>query len=244
MPSIAWSQNGLLVTSVVGKAEVRQASKKSFVPLAQNTQVQVGDEIRTTAGSQVVLTLPDSSYIVVTSDSKVVIRDVWSGGFHDILNLALGRVRFYIQRFGGVENPYRLETPTALVAVKGTIFDVFVDSSQTTEVECSEGRVAVEAKAFPGIERIVFPGWKTIVTPGQEPLTPAPIASLEPSSPNRTITVVKKGPGNSGQDTEMPSLDAFNRNNDRSNRPGDRQSAPSSQTDSNVSRAKSSVTYP
>src|SRR5262245_19289041 len=107
MPSISFAQNGLLVTSVAGKAEIRQASKRAFVPLAQNMQVQVGDEIRTESGGQVILTLPDLSYIVVTSDSKVTIRDVWSGGFHDILNLALGRVRFYIQRLGGVENPYR-----------------------------------------------------------------------------------------------------------------------------------------
>src|SRR6185295_1122228 len=101
-------------------------------------QVHVGDQIRTGSGASVVLTLPDSSYMLVTENSDLVIRDFWSGGVRSTVNLMIGRIRFYVEKLGGRPNPYRVETPTALIAVRGTIFDVAVDSSQYTEVICRE----------------------------------------------------------------------------------------------------------
>ena len=65
--------------------------------------------------------------MVVSENSKLVVDDFWSGSVRSMVNLMLGQVRFYIQRLGGRPNPYSVRTPTALIAVRGTIFDVEVD---------------------------------------------------------------------------------------------------------------------
>lgn len=238
-PAVGWSQGFLQVSSLSGKVEIRPAAAKAFQALTASVrQVQVGDQIRTSAGASVVLTLPDSSYMVVNENTDLVIRDFWSGGARSVVNVLLGRVRFYIERLGGRPNPYRVETPTALIAVRGTTFDVAFDS-QNTEVWCIDGQVAVETLGIPNREVILNPGFRTLVVPGQAPITP--IARNE-ALPNRTLHVVKVGPENEVRGLDPRVLDQLLRDNDRANRPTDRNKAPASGTDSNVGRVK--MTYP
>jgi hypothetical protein len=70
----------------------------------------------------VILSVPDGSWMVVSENSKLVVDDFWSGNFKSLVNVIMGQVRFYIQRFGGRPNPYSVRTPTALIAVRGTTF--------------------------------------------------------------------------------------------------------------------------
>jgi len=241
-PSMAFSQQFLQVSSLKGKIEIRSASAKAFTVLnSTNRQVQAGDEIRTGPGASVVLTLPDSSFMVVSENSHVVIRDFTSGTIRSTINQILGKVQFHIEKVGGRPNPYRVETPTALIAVRGTIFDVWVDSG-STEVRCLDGQVAVETVGLPDREVILSPDMHTLVNAKQYPMTPAGIdVDLAPS---RTLKVVKKGPENSNGSLDPRALEALIRDNDRSTRPSDRYNSPASQTDSNVMRAKPSMTYP
>lgn len=234
VPSLAWSQNYLQVNSLAGKVEIRSGSSKTFQALKVR-QVQVGDEIRTGPGASVILTLPDSSYMLVSENSNLVIRDFGTGGVRSAINVMLGRVRFVIEKVGGRPNPYRVDTPTALIAVRGTIFEVSVDSFYT-EVLCEEGQVGVENIALPDREVILNPGWRTGVTKGQIPFTP--VEKLEEFSPNRTLRVVKKGPESDGNSIDPKTFEKLVRDNDKSNRPTDRYKSPASGTDSNVGRAK------
>jgi FecR protein len=241
VPAVAFSQ-GLQVSSMVGTVEIRQSSSKTFQPLTVSArQVLVGDEIRTGAGASVVLTAPDASVMVVQANSDIVVHDTWSNGVRSSVNILIGRVRFYVEKLGGRPNPYRVETPTALIAVRGTVFDVAVDLSAYTEVICTEGQVVVEAKGLPNREVIVNPGWHTLVVPGQAPLPPAPndVALL----PNRTLKIQKKGPEDS-RDISPGSLEQYLRDNDKMSRPSDRKGSPGSQSDPNVGRAKPTLNYP
>lgn len=239
---IAFGQGFLQVSSLNGKAEIRSASSSAFQALTMsNRQVQVGDQIRTGPGSSVVLTLPDSSYMVVSENTDMIIQDFWSGGLRSTVNLMLGRVRFYINAFGGRPNPYRVQTPTALIAVRGTIFDVVVDPAQT-EVYCFEGQVAVESAGLSDREVILNPGWHTLVSPGRYPLPP--VSNDIALVVDRTLKVVKKGQERENKALDPKGLERLIRDNDRSSRPSDRQNSPASQSDSNVGRAKPSVTFP
>lgn len=244
-PSIGWSQNNVLkVSSLDGKVEIRSASSRNFQPLTNAVrQVQVGDEIHTGPDASVVLQLPDSSYMVVSQNTNLVIRDFWSGGsVRNVVNVMLGRVRFFIEKVGGRSNPYRVQTPTALIAVRGTTFEVNVDPSQYTEVLCIEGQVGVENVNLTQREVILNPGWKTGVAEGQIPLTP--VRKDVDLSPIRTLRVVKKGPKVDDKSIDPRTLEQMVRDNDRSNRPTDRYKTPASGTDSNVGRAKPGMTYP
>src|SRR5215467_1565093 len=241
LPSAIWAQVGLRVSSVAGTVEWRAASGKSFRPLITSQPVQVGDEIRTGPDAQLILEVPDGSYMVVSENSKLIVEDFWSGDLRSLMNLMVGKVRFYIQRFGGRPNPYRVTTPTALIAVRGTTFDVIVDEAQMAEVRCLEGRVAVEAVGLPNREVILEPGRKTLVRPGEYPLPP--VANEAELIKNRVIRVVKKNiPDTNANGT--PSIDVLAQDNDRRNRPADPLRGGSSTTTTNTDRGKPTLYFP
>src|SRR5262245_36164953 len=220
LPAALFARGTLRVSSVDGQVEWRAASSRTFVSLKAQAVVQVGDEIRTNSGSSVILTAPDGSYMVVSENSNLTVDDFWSGNFKSLINLMMGQVRFYIQRFGGRPNPYSVRTPTALIAVRGTTFDVFVDDAQFAEVRCLEGRVTVENLGLSDREVILEPGYKTLVRPGEAPLMPVRIeAEL---NRNRIAKIRGKNVPDSNSN-DVPSIDALARDNDRRNRTSDPQ---------------------
>jgi len=241
LPSALLAQGVLRVSSVDGKVEWRAASSKNFIPLAMAQAVQAGDEIRTGSGASVILTVPDASYMVVSENSRLIVDDFWSGNFKSIMSLMLGQVRFYIQRMGGRPNPYSVRTPTALIAVRGTIFDVIVDDSQFAEVRCLDGRVTVENIALSDREVILEQGFKTIVRPGEFPMMP--VRNEAELIKNRLIAirpVTVPDPNTNGN----PSIDGLVRDNDRRNRTSDPSNGSNSRTNSSTERAKPTLTFP
>jgi hypothetical protein len=179
--------------------------------------------------------------MVVSENSKLVVEDFWSGNLRSLMNLMVGKVRFYVQRLGGRPNPYRVTTPTALIAVRGTTFEVTVDEAQIAEVRCLEGRVAVETVGLPNREVILEAGRKTLVRPGEYPLQP--VANEAELIKNRIIHVVKKSVPDK-ENNGSPSIDVLAQDNDRRNRPADPLSRGSSATTSGTERGKPTLNYP
>jgi ferric-dicitrate binding protein FerR (iron transport regulator) len=201
----------------------------------------VGDEVRTGPDAQLILEVPDGSYMVVSENSKLIVEDFWSGDLRSLMNLMVGKVRFYVQRLGGRPNPYRVTTPTALIAVRGTTFDVIVDEAQIAEVRCLEGRVAVETVGLPNREVILEPGRKTLVRPGEYPLPP--VSNDAELIRSRVIRLVKKNvPDTNANGT--PSIDVLAQDNDRRNRPADPLRAGTSTTTTNTDRGKPTLNFP
>ena len=66
------------------------------------------------------------------------------GNWKDLLDVWLGRVRVHIQKLGGKPNPNTIRTPTAVISVRGTTFDVAVEEVDTTLVSVEEGQVLVQ----------------------------------------------------------------------------------------------------
>src|SRR4029453_8944152 len=131
MPAVLSAQGTLRVSSLYGPVEWRAVSSVSFSPLTASTQtVRIGDELRTGSGGTVMLELPDGSYMVVSENTTLTIQDYWSGNLRSLVNIMVGKVRFYIQRLRRPPNPHRGTPPTALIAVRGTTFDVAMDETQ------------------------------------------------------------------------------------------------------------------
>src|SRR5664280_1043579 len=83
----------------------------------------------------------DGSTFEVFPNSEVTFRKTW--GFGDLLNVWMGKVKVYIQHLNGLPNPNNVTTPTALISVRGTIFDVDVQDDGATFVTLDEGLVDV-----------------------------------------------------------------------------------------------------
>lgn len=137
--------------------------------------VAVGEMIVTGDDGFAQLAVKDGAAFVVYPDSKVVFRKNPSN-IRDLVDVFLGRVRIFIEKLGGEPNPHRVFTPTAVISVRGTIFDVEVNEYETTVVSVSEGLVGVRHRLLPN-------GKDTPVAAGQsltiDPKTPLAKAGVD-----------------------------------------------------------------
>lgn len=105
-------------------------------------------EISSGPDGYAVFTLPDGSTFELFPNSRATFR-ANSGSLTELLDLWIGRVKVHIQKLGGRPNPNRVTTPTAIISVRGTIFDVTVEEEDVTLVLVEEGQVAVSHSRMP-----------------------------------------------------------------------------------------------
>ncbi|MEO7648920.1 MAG: FecR family protein [Bryobacteraceae bacterium] len=131
-----------VVIELIGRVDVM----RDTTPWALN----VGDAIRprqlllTGPDGYAAFRLADGSTFEIYSNARVTFRDT-PGDWKDLLEVWLGRIRVHIQKLGGEPNQNRVRTPTAVISVRGTIFDVSVeDDGDVTAVSVEEGLVDVD----------------------------------------------------------------------------------------------------
>ena len=115
-------------------------------------ELRAGDTIITGKNGKLVLGLSDGSQAVIAPKTTVIIKDL-SQSPRTLFQMIKGKTRIHIEKLGGQPNPYRVNTPTAVIAVRGTIFDVLVEEDKT-QVFLHEGEVAVTNQALP--DKLVF----------------------------------------------------------------------------------------
>jgi hypothetical protein len=117
----------------------RTGYRLTIAPCGIVKQQQV---IRTGPDGYAKFQVSDGSTFEVFPNSEVTFRKTY--GIGDLLNVWMGKVKVYIQHLNGLPNPNNVTTPTALISVRGTIFDVDVqDLDGTTFVTLDEGLVDV-----------------------------------------------------------------------------------------------------
>jgi len=105
----------------------------------------------------------DGSTFEVFPNSRVVYRFT-PGSWQQLLNVVLGRIKVFISHKPG-GNPNEVSSPTAVISVRGTVFDVEVKDDDTTVVSVDEGLVAVRNLTAPGDWVNVHPGETITVIP-------------------------------------------------------------------------------
>ena len=171
MHHVTSAQGGAMearVTSVRGRALIsRQASAPSDI--ARGVVVSPGDEIDTRAGGRVAIELSDGSEVIVQPGSLVILKDYRNASsLRELFQITVGRVRVRINHLGGRPNPYRINSPTASIAVRGTEFSVAVEARGDTQVVVYEGIVEVSSFANPRHPVLVQPGHGVIVRPNED----------------------------------------------------------------------------
>ena len=118
--------------------------------LFEGNAVQPNQIVRTGPDGYAKFQVSDGSIFEVFPNAQFKFRDN-PGTFRDLLNVVIGRVKVYIQHLPGVPNPNTVSSPTAVISVRGTVFEVDVeDLDGTTLVSVDEGLVAVRNKVAGG----------------------------------------------------------------------------------------------
>ena len=128
-----------------------------------------GDRIDTRGGGRVVIDLSDGSMVVVSPESVVTLKDYRAAGsLRELFDITVGVVRVRINHFGGKPNPYRMNSPTASIAVRGTEFSIEVDAEGSTQVVVFEGAVEVVSLTDPDRKVLIEAGRGVLVQAGQD----------------------------------------------------------------------------
>ena len=148
---------------------VSASLRSSARVLARGEMLSPGDEIDTRGGGEVAISFSDGSLVLVLPGSRVTLKDYRSASTtRELFDILLGRVRVKINHYGGRPNPYRINSPTASIAVRGTEFTVSVAAPGDTQVIVYEGLVEVTNLSKPGQRLLVQPGKSVIVRPNQD----------------------------------------------------------------------------
>jgi hypothetical protein len=168
----------LCVTSALAQDSaakvIQQVGQVSISDGGYFKALSVGDTIRI---KQLIITGPDGyarfevqsdkSTFEVFPNSKVYFRDV-PGAWDNLLNVVFGRIKVFIQHAPGIPNPNKVYSPTAVISVRGTVFDVVVeDADGTTFVTVDEGIVDVRNMSAPGPSVTLRKDESIRVYPGQ-----------------------------------------------------------------------------
>jgi hypothetical protein len=159
---------------VQGSVEIQHAG--AWRDAEVGAAVSVGDRLRTGAHSRATVVFRDDSVIDLAPDTELGIeaQEIDDAGrrHRSLLHLVAGKVRAWVSAaYREARSRYELETPTALIAVRGTEFIVVYDrAAEITEVVGLEGHVEVHAKlAVMGAGVEVGPRALTRVAKGRFP---------------------------------------------------------------------------
>ncbi len=116
-----------------------------------------------------VIDLSDGSMVVVQPESVIVLKDFsQASSLRELFEITLGMVRVKINHFAGRPNPYRMNSPTASIAVRGTEFSIEVGPQGDTQVVVYEGAVEVSSLADPNRKTLIEAGRGVLVQAGQD----------------------------------------------------------------------------
>jgi hypothetical protein len=162
------------VLSIEGQVEIRRQPdgqpRIQKIAFKVEDELKAGDTIITGRNGRLVLGLADGSQAVIAPQTTVVIKDL-SHSPRTLFNIIRGKTRIHIEKLGGQPNPYRVNTPTAVIAVRGTIFDVLVERDET-QVFLHEGEVEVTNLILPDQPVILLAGQMTRVLTERLPTIP------------------------------------------------------------------------
>jgi hypothetical protein len=180
----------------------RAGYRAIIVPCGIVKQQQV---IKTGADGYAKFQVSDGSTFEVFPNSEVTFRKTY--GLTDLLNVWMGKVKVYIQHLNGLPNPNNVTTPTALISVRGTIFDVDVqDLDGTTFVTLDEGLVDVRhlqvasrvVHLTPGESIQVFPNTPLAALPHDKGAVARQVLRALQDAVRQVIYQRPNGPGTSG----------------------------------------------
>lgn len=159
-----------IVAELKGKVSLR-SPQGDFISPKLGITLMAESTVETAKGSAV-LNLEDGSQVLIKPNSRVVLKSPGtSTGFY--LSQWLGKIIVKAQKRMGNTPSFRMGTPTAVISVRGTRFEVEVKDKSRTSVSVYEG--LVEVRGVKGEPVLLGPGFSTSVQENHPPEPPAKV---------------------------------------------------------------------
>ena len=134
-----------VVTLVEGEVQMMGAETNGWQRLQVNAMLKAGDNVRVLEQGRLELVLDNRSVLRLAANTTLELKEVERRRQKEKYRFALsiGKMWTRVTRLLGFGSRYQVETPTAITAVQGTVYDLQVDPSQQTRVRVHSGNVQV-----------------------------------------------------------------------------------------------------
>ncbi len=143
------SQEAAKFSYLVGSAQVRRGGKS--IPARVSFACQVGDTVVLSKASRAELRYPDNTLLRLEENSKAVLTQRAKGVPEP--TLLGGKAWANVKKIGQGGTGFGVRTPTAVAAVRGTVFRVS-DADSSSNVRLYEGKVDVGSAKTDSLARI------------------------------------------------------------------------------------------
>ncbi|HEY2104622.1 MAG TPA: FecR family protein, partial [Candidatus Binataceae bacterium] len=187
------------LSQVTGTPRVTRGSRN--LSGVSGMTIDLLDKLTTDNASSLTLTLDDNSTVQLSEDSTLVIDQHVLSTRQSRISLLGGRLIALVnQRLRASAGSFTVQTPNALLAVRGTKFKVkYADTSAvyngpSTEIAVMQGTVAAANRSAPNQVVEVPAGYETVILGTQPPQPPGPIG-LAGMGGGRSRGFAGAGPG-------------------------------------------------
>lgn len=158
----------ILISNFLFSVDIKSVSGKVFFTksgspnkiVKKEMKFGAGDTIITSAKSQIVLLFKDGSVVTVSENSRYLISSEGSPQSKDSTKTILvnGKASFNLEKlkknYDTSDESYKMYTPTSVVGVRGTTFDVVSDNNGRSQVAVTKGKVAASANPVNDSDRV------------------------------------------------------------------------------------------
>ncbi|MBI4051619.1 MAG: FecR domain-containing protein [Elusimicrobia bacterium] len=167
------------IVSVNGTVEFLSGRQEQWTPAEAGTLLEPGDSVRTGKNSSAEIMTAEENVLDLSENS---VFSVPKEEAHSSFFLRAGTVLARIKSFLKGEKRFRIRTPTAVAAVRGTQFGITASEEETSAGVFDEGVLEVESldsQGNPLGEKVTLnPGEETTAKLGLPPIRPRPLLLL------------------------------------------------------------------
>jgi hypothetical protein len=169
------SSPALTILSIAeGSVSVMRAGTGSWTQAQEGMSLEAGDSMKTDDNSSAQITFSEGSTVELQAGTEIEIASLniptATSSATIILEQTIGSVIFRVTKIADPASRYEVETPTGVVAVRGSAVQVYVIEDGTTWAINLEGDIWAVAR---GVELPIPEGRQCIIRPDQPPeITP------------------------------------------------------------------------
>lgn len=168
---------GATISDFKGKVSIQLPAQTLGAPV--RGEILPPETTVNTDEGRLLLKLSDGSDVLVRPHTRLLLKQPETSGWK-YFQILIGRVRTQIQKRMGGSPAFQIGTPSAVISVRGTKFDVEVDRRGFTEVDVDEGVVELEAVTGRGESVLITAGFSSRVGMETGPEVPRPTQDLRP----------------------------------------------------------------